>query len=263
MTALGRLSGGPIGALKFLAMPAVVGSDGAPGRRRSASARCSTASLAVMLIGVTACVLNLADTARAEVYGLDLATAAFAADFDPGAYCGEGTCGPDVVYCKRRDASQVDCVVGFIDTQTSISDGSSDGASAAPPVEESRTCGLVVRVVQRGAQLFSGSYGCDGVLNPGGGATAARFVDFGAPVRLKRFRAGINWPASDEKNRYGVPHYDTKRELYTGASLPLTGTSVWAWLASALAMLAGGFCLRVIVRRGGSSPTPTPIPSRE
>lgn len=188
-----------------------------------------------VLFAVAACTLGGAGAARAQGQELDLATAAFAADFDPGSYCGEGSCGPEVVFCKRHDASQVDCVVAFIDGD-----------------DDSRTCGLVVRVVLRGAQLFSGSYSCDDgdlKVNP-----PAKFVRFGKQVRVTRFRAGIHWSASDEKNRYGVPHYDTKDELYTGANLPLTGTSVEAWVIVSLAMLAVGTCLRVVSLRDGFPP---------
>jgi hypothetical protein len=182
------------------------------------------------MLGCASLVIALvigATSARASAYGLDLATAAFVAAFDEEAECGEGTCSPEVVLCERFDALQVDCVVGFIDFK-------------------SRTCGLVVRAVLRGSRIYSGRYTCHGRLRP---LVAARFIRSDKNVRLRRFRAGIDWPASEERNRYGVPHYDTRRELYTGDELPLTGMSTAAELALGLAAIVAGLTLRAVAGR--------------
>ena len=154
-----------------------------------------------------------ATVAQAEAYGLDLATAAFVANFDDASYelCGEGDCGYDAAVCVRLGSAQVDCVVGY-----------SEGGSP-------RRCGVVIRTMLRGSRLFHGHYGCSGKLQP---LLADRFVRFDKDVPLTRFRAEIDWPASDEKNLYGVPQYDTRREIYRRRPAPhrhepLGGNRAW------------------------------------
>lgn len=180
------------------------------GATRSASLACV---LAAWALGAVA----FPSSARAQ--GLDLATAAYVANYDDAAYCGEGLCSPDTVLCQRFDATHVDCVVGWFDVGPDV-------------------CGVVVRAVLRGSRIFSGHYGCRGRLQPRG---AARFIRFGRHVRLRRFRERAG---ADEKNLYGLPHYDTRRQVYTGSSLPLTGGSLGREALLAAAMLAAGVVLR-------------------
>jgi LPXTG-motif cell wall-anchored protein len=163
--------------------------------------------------------------AYAQSPGLDLATAAFVAAFDDASYslCGESdVCSYEPALCVRLGASVVDCVVS---------------RSGSGP----RRCGVVIRAVLRGPHLFHGHYPCHGRLRP---LVATRFVRFETQVGLRRFRAGIDWPASDEKNLYGVPRYDTRREVYTGVELPLTGASPWWQLLLGLTLIGAGGTLR-------------------
>jgi hypothetical protein len=133
----------------------------------------------------------------AAFHGLDFATAAFVADFtdEAGELCGEEDCDYGTKRCFRNANRRVDCVVGFI---------WSGGRWM---------CGLVVTVVLRGIKVYEGSYNeCEGErLRP---ITRSRFIRPRRHPKLARFRAGIDWPAQDERNRYGVPRYDTKRDVY-------------------------------------------------
>ena len=188
-----------------------------------------------------------ATTAPADAHGLDLATAAFVADFDYASYvlCGEGDCDYEAALCVRFDAHQVDCAVGW------------------QSVDGPRRCGVVIRAVLRGSRLFHGDYECRGRLQP---LLAERFIRFDKRVRLRRFRADIDWPASDETNLYGVPHYDTRREVYTGGALPLTGANPWVEVLLGLAAIAAGVTLRAgtrgRIRRARALPTAERAPRR-
>ena len=182
--------------------------------------RATLALAAVLSTGVAAA------TAYAQTPGLDLATAAFVAAYDDASYslCGESdACSYEPALCVRLGPPVVDCVVG---------------RSAGGP----RRCGVVIRAVLRGRRLFHGHYRCHGRLRP---VVAKRFVRFETQVGLRRFRAGIDWPASDEKNLYGVPRYDTRREVYTGSELPLTGATPWWQLLLGLTLIGTGGMLRV------------------
>lgn len=116
---------------------------------------------------------------------LDRATAWFVAAASEDAYwlCGEAEeCSNEPQACYGVAADRVDCVVRY----------SQYGK------EE---CGVIIAVRLAGREIQHGSYSCAGRVPR-------------RNVILRRFTSDIDWPIAGERNRYGVPRFDLKTDLY-------------------------------------------------